>query len=423
MIILHYAFKYKKWLIFLIIAVMVLSISIYIYSLIRNRIDTALILDDALQNTADSILKKINSSASVKNISDTSFTLKLEQVYGDGDFFSELSVVNDKKNKQLAADIKDCRYGKDGKFSLSVFADNERIGFYVNDSPEYCYTAKSKNFRTKWNKSIYSYFYHIPSFCPDDMTYNRLNSLMTADNIIKALMAFGIGETDINASDFLYNIKIKDMGEAVLTDSIGDKRGQHIRLTLSGKYCAEFIDKLSQSSAIARQSFVSSYVELFGENIKLLKSDDIVIEFVIADNLLYSAETSLEFDNKFINIHLNFSPYSISISTCDLYAKDIFGSANSLEFDINIDEKPRAVISDNKTILAAAYINRDDDNGCEISFTFLDNNSTPRLFRLIMSTGIDRQFRKPKGKNIYSLTLFDIYELYNEIRDYPDGTG
>lgn len=423
MIILHYAFKYKKWLIFLIIAVMVLSISMYIYSLIRNRIDTALILRDTLQNTADSILEKINSSASVKNLSDTSFTLKLEQIYGDGEFFSELKVVNDKEKKHLIADIKDCMYDKDRKFSLSVFADNDKLGFYVNNRDEYCYTANCKNFKTKWNKSIYSYFYHIPSFCPDDMTYNRLNTLMTADNIIKALMAFGIGETDINVSDFLYNIKIEDMGETVLADSTGDNMGEHIRLTLSGKYCAEFIDKLSQSSAIARQSFVSSYIEAFGENIKLLKSDDIVVEFVIADNLLYSAETSLEFDDKFINILLNFSPYNISISTCDLYAKDIFGSANSLEFDINIDEKPRAVISDKKTILAAAYINRDDDKGCEISFSFLDNHSKPRLYRLVMSNSIDNEFRKPKGKNIYSLTLFDIYKLYNEIRDYPDGTG
>ncbi len=414
------AIKHKKLIMILITAVIVLLLSLYLFFAFKTRVDTALVLYDALENTANDILDKINSAVSLKDISNSSFSMKLSPVQNKASSFSELIIVNDKKNKQLTADILNCRYDKDSSFSLSVFADNSKFGFNINDSPEHFYTADSDNFKKKWNNSIYSYFIELPSFCPNDMSYTSLNSLLTTDNIVKMLMALGIGDAKINASDFIYNIKVSNIGDAVTADNIN---AEHIRLTLSGRYCAEFIEDLSKSSAIAKESFVSSYTKLFAKNIKSLKNKDIVVEFIVADNRIYSAETSLDFADRLVNIFLKFDEDGISINSCDLRTKSLNGSQNNINFYISIDGTPRAVLSDKKTILAAAYLNNRKKGEYEINFSFLDYSGTPRLYHLDINENAVSSIQKNRGKNIYKLSLFDMYELYNEIRDYPRNKG
>ncbi len=412
----HGAHKYKKWILFIIIIGFTVLVSGCIYSIYKSRIDSAMILYDAIDNTADDILNKINSSPAIQNIYNSSFSLKLIPIYNASLHFTELNITNDKKTKQLTANIMDYKYDDNRALSLSVFANNKKLGFLINNSSEYCYTADSDNFKTKWNKSIYSRFYTIPSFCPEDMSYNNLNSLLRADNIIKILLAFGLGDADIDASDFIYNIKINSMSNI----RVADKKTSHIRVKLSPDYCLSLMDKLSESSSIARQSFVSAYVELFKKSIKALRSDDIIIEFLIADNMIYSAETSLEFDRKLTNIILKYDRGGISISARDLFSEIYSADTNNWNFKIAMDNKPRVYLSDKKTILAAAYIDNPESGVSEISFSFLDNKRKPSLYRLSLSNNIASPKLRNKGKNIYSLTLFDIYKLYNKIRDYPD---
>lgn len=377
------------------------SIIWLIASSVSSHVKTIYDLYGCFDETVKYVAKNIKNS--VGNIKlNKSFNLNLENIQTEKPYFSSLHLSNDAKRKHMNLSIKNLNL-QDNIINLNTYISNDDVGFYFDDNPETCYSASSNNFRTKWNGSIYSKIYTIPEFIPDDLNYDKVTSLITGNNLLKSLVALNFGNINTKPAEIVNNVRISKYQQ--------DENTQNYHMAISKDYIVNIFDKLKKSSDKAYFKALNPYITTIDIFLNSSVDKTVDINFVARNKIIRCAETSIKTENGIYNITVNIDKI-ITVTVKEL-------SKNDNLYYIRLVTKPNRIIfllSDEKSIVITGDLKRLPDSLYTAHLACSAKNGDARLYKLSLSNIQHKAYEVADTKNIYSMSLAELFKLYNFLK-------
>lgn len=388
-----------------IIFVFILFTLFFFICFLHSKISLGNILSDAVSNTVAYHKEKLNIMD--KNINNA-FNLEIKNIENDNPYFSSLTLYNNKQKKHIQADINNLTINDKHKLNCNLYIKNDKLGICFQNSNNLCYTAKSKKFCTRWNNSIYGSFLKIPSFVPDNLSYKKLMNLFSSKNFIKTAVALGIGNIDLSYNEFLKNIDIEDMGTYPLIKNNTQYDGRIVRVKIDNNYIHKITKTLTKSSS---KAYIKDISYIFSDLEKLIKSSldkYTIIDFVIYNDMIYSAETSFENPNSCINIKLSTTKSKISVSVSDIKRKQV-SKLNLLMIYPDNNNTKLIISKTGKTILTADLFKNKE--ATKLSATFSSDKYGTSGYYIVLSENKTAAKLPKKEKSIYLISIADLYGI------------
>ena len=363
------------------------------------------ILYDSLSNTITYHKAKLYKSY-ISNYNDNSFTLKLKTLHNNEPHFKEFTLFNNKEDKCMEAKINNLKVNKFHNINFNIFVKKDKLGLYF-DNNEICYTAKSKHFRSKWNNSIYGNLYNIPEFIPDNISYNKINSLFSADKFIKTAIALSVGNIDIRFKEIINNIDILDMGTYPQSKVGSYNNGRLIRVKIKNDYICKFTEHLTENTS---NSYVSSLFFSIADFIKGSNNKYTFVDFYIHDDMISSIETVVDNQDAYKSVILNIADNTISLTASD--TKKVSGSSNEYKILMMYDEKNNNTLIITKSGDIVFTLNsKNEKKLTTLTAAFKQNMHDTSAYFARLSTNTEKIIVPEKEKSIYSISITDLYKL------------
>lgn len=387
--------------------ILILVIILFVISVrhFYSKLMVSKILSDSLSNTITYHKVKLYKSY-ISNYNDNSFTLKLKALHDNEPHFKEFTLFNNKEDKCMEAKINNLKVNKFHNINFNIFVKKDKLGLYF-DNNDICYTAKSKHFRSKWNNSIYGNLYNIPEFIPDNISYNKISSLFSADKFIKTAIALSVGNIDIRFREIINNIDILDMGTYPQTTAGSHNKGRLIRIKIKNDYICKFSENLTENTS---NSYVSSFFLNIVDCIKESKNKYTFVDFYIHDNMIQSVKSVIGNQDAYKGVILNIADNTISLTASDI--KKVSGSSDEYKILMMYDEKNNnnLIITKSGDIVFTLNSKR-DKKLTTLTAAFKQNVHDTSAYFAKLSTNTEKIVLPEKEKSIYSISITDLYKL------------
>ncbi len=400
MIFLFSGVKYKKIIcLFLIFFVVVFS---YFANTVNNHVKLAHLVVEALENTSHITLNNIKKSVFPSQNVFSSFELNVRSENKTG-----FCLINDNKDDKITFYANNLKFGESLPMNICAWADNSFIGFRINDNPELSYTAKSLDFKSTWNDSVYSVFFDVPSFVPDDLSYKEINKFIRSDNVLKILFALNFKNVKTDYRELINNIDICDLGTFPLYTENGLKDGRLIRLNISAEYIKKVLSHTEKASSASEMKLFAGLISKVNKYIQDIEDNRIVVDMVLYNNAVYSAETSFHTDGFLNNVYLKISGGLINVAVKQMIPYGHDSSIMDLRVNINKTEGLKAELLSEKKQQIYFDLKRINP-GLIISNVTCSDKS----YKITLSENVESIEEINNGKNIYKLSVSDLYHLY-----------
>ena len=301
-----------------------------------------------------------------------------------------VTFLNNKKDAYMCLGI-------DGRINLNVFAHNNKLGFYISDTPEIRYTASSKNFTSNWNNSLYGKIIKMPEFIPENLSYKKINSFFNSKKLINASVALGLGKEKVNINDLRKNITVSTKG--TYSKMILGKK-ETVSVTRISIPKQDVINCISQNLSFSNdeyKGYAVDYLEKFKIMLESALEDKINIDFSVCKRKLVDAK--LVFDSK--RYVFSNSKSSLNFSLSDLKTQNTLFKLNINKLSANYLEAH--IKADNTYILK---LNRTTDN--KIYANLFDAESKQMKYKLTYIPHSFNSHIKYSEKDIYNLSLYEL---------------
>ena len=354
-----------------------------------QRANNIYILYKALNSTSVHYEEMLNNIL-VPNGLQSSFSLSFESSANKN--IKSISLSNNKDN---------CLIELNYNNSLTAFANNNKVGFFANCNPDICYTSKSKNFCSRWNNSIYGQMLKIPSFLPDDLSYKKITSFLTAKKLMKASLALGIGDVNINIRELTDIISVSDLGTYPINNNKTAK-GRRFRIRVSKNNFLKFFNENLILNNNAELHLGKTYAQSLYNNIKNIKDNYLNIDIVIYQNKIKTAKLLFDNETKEALFYANNKGLSFTLNNLN---KNIF------KFHL-IQNSPQNLIvyisSENSKML---NIKKYENNAITAYLSDVcTTNNTPQYKLTYTPINQNTKINAP-GTDMYNLSVLELYSF------------
>jgi len=411
-IFLAFSIKNKRIICILLIFFIVFSIIYYFVYSVNKHVSTINVLYRSILNTAYKISDDIKSDTINFNDNMNSFSLSVNTSDNCQNLFSHISLTKNNISKYISLSLQELSIGRGETINLNAYVDDKNISVKIDDNPKLCYNANPNSFKKNWNKSIYSSFFTIPSYIPDDVNYSELNKLISTKNLFKLSYALNFNNLNIDKKELINNISIEKTGHYPLYINNGTIDAQIITLSISHKYIKNILNKIIKSSSISKmKTFVTPLYNL-KKQVDDINDNLLFVNFVIYNDLIHCVETSFHTNNSIKNISLSISDNTVSLTLKDMS----HGKGIKPYYILNICSD----ISHGIKILAYKFnkiiflLDINSNNKCLFThLTYPDDSGKHKEYNMVLSNNINTDKKKIKGKDIFKLSVMDICYLYN----------
>jgi len=191
-----------------------------------------------------------------------SFTIKYES-FNDS-YLESVTLSNSKENSYMYLGLR-------GKINVDAFSHKNKLGFYLPENPEICYTVSSKNLSLKWNSSVYGKIVKIPDFVPNNLNYKKINSLLNCKKLFETSLVLGLGKERMNTNELTKNMSVSKMDTYPMIKNGIKKNTSVVRVTIPKKNIINFI---SYNFSLTDRKYKGYAVEYINKLKKYLESVD-----------------------------------------------------------------------------------------------------------------------------------------------------
>ena len=406
----------KKTIFIIFIIFLIISILISVITSFIGKINTTKNLYIDVSYSFKSLANKFDKSLSeYKKFKSETYTLDvcLDDI---SDLpCSGIVLSNNSHDKYCELSLQNLKLQNKTPINLSTFATNDKIGFYFDNNPNVYYTANGKKFRSSWNKSVYSNFVKIPEYVPENINYNKINTMLSLKNLCKIFVGAGLGTGKPNLKQLFEKMNISSPESFVACRDGEIIDAQIVHLTLPVEYIEQTVKKLADSSANAKFDYINNLLVQTESLISNVGEKIFKIDFVIYQNTLLWAETSINLSTGLFNACLNIYENEVSFELKRL-------SSNNIKFSdlsVNIKTDPSSAIK-----LSATRGNRNimnfeleklGDSAVTSRIIYSDNDSVPHCITALYSKDSKKYNSSIPSKNIYNLSVGDLFRLYQKI--------
>jgi len=359
------------------VAVFVFVLSVIIFAI---NINPEVYLYNAIKRTA----MQIGDSLKPLSLNESSCTLDVYKLK-NGKMSRIVSFSNDKANKELSLMM----YSKNTDGQLYI--GENKVGFGIYGDTTKKYTASSYGFRTLWNKSIYSSYFEIPSFVPDNLNYDSVSQNLDGTDIAVFVLGLFSNTKEGDFDGLLSDINVTSKGNIKISKNGKGLSCRHFKVTVPQIHVNKFL-----------KSF--PYLSCFKAKLSPL-------DILCHNGIINSAETSVVSDRAIYNIKFE-------------------NSGNTQQFDISVfqnDTLKRCISLKCTQGSSGVFTELLSDNDKASVVLHTDNQGFPKLMFYTGGGGDDVYVAAMKklnirkktdfyGKDIYSASLSDLYHIY---RHFP----
>ena len=397
----------KSLFITLFVIILIASVIYFIYSSVQSHLKTMFTLYKCAANTFKSISGKVLDTVGMVNLG-KSFTLDIEANNKTDSAFSFVSISNNVHDRRVYINLSDLRVSGGEPVSIGTYISEKNLGFYLQDDPGICYTANSKKFRSKWNNSIYSNLYTFPEFVPENLNYSKISSLFSYNNLTRGFVALSMGKFAPDVKEFINNVKVTKPKKFVSPDS------EYLQVTVSKEYVEKICRELKKSADNAHFGFLKPYASEVTGFLEASRDKNIVIDFVLADGMVKSLETSFETNDGIVNVSLSSGDSEITVSIKNL--SHSLPDANEYTFKAVFSNKDgiKTFFANKDTVIMSADIKKTSRPSMILNLSYLKGESSSYVITLSDKAGPG--YSNEISKNIYSLSVSELLELIKQIR-------
>lgn len=397
----------KSLIITLFVIILIASVIYFVYASVQSHLKTMYTLYKCGANTFKYVGNKVLDSIGMVNPG-KSFTLDIEAGNKTNSAFSFVSISNNTHDKQVDINLSDLRFSGGEPVSIGTYISEKNLGFYLKDDPEICYTANSKKFRSKWNNSIYSNIYTFPEFVPENLNYSKISSLFSYNNLAKGFVALSMGKFTPDVKDFINNVRVTKPEKFVSPGA------EYIRVTVSKEYLEKICQELKKSADNAHFDFIRPYALEVTSFLESALDRNIVIDFVLADDMVKSAETAFKTKDGIVNVCFMSDESEITISIKNL--SHCLPCANEYTFKAMFSPENcmKTFFSNKDTVIISADIKNTTASSMILKLSYLSGE--PATFIITLSDKAAPGYSTEISKNIYSLSVSELLELIKQIK-------
>lgn len=406
----------KKSILVVFLLLVFVSLIVYIGFSLYNRINITKDLYNDVSDTFETVFNSFNKSLSeFKKTKSSSYTVNINFKNISSLPFSSLTLSNNFSDKYYELSFNNLNIKGKRNLDINAFVTKDKIGFYFDKNPEFYYTANGKMFRLQWNTSIFGKFARIPDFVPETIDYNKLNSIMLPKNIVKVFLGMGLGREKINIKDIIKNISISSPNPYVIYQNGKQQNAQIAHLTVSKEYLESFVTKLKNSSENASFDYLNTFLKGVQSILKESPQKSLKIDFVILNNRLLWAETSAGVSKGLVNIKLNLNSHEMSLAINQLMPHKSPKVNYILKLSAKSPSHINLQLAQGKKEIFSFNIHKNIDSTVTSQICYYNKKSKPQFIVADYSPKSQKFKSNIPTKNIYSLSLSDLFKLYSKI--------
>lgn len=408
------AFSKKIIMILVVFLIIASIIGCFTFS-VQNKVNTAKNVYNNVSHTFKSLYQKFSSTVSqFKSMKSGSYTLDicLDDVASVP--CTGVSLSNNSSDKYFEVMFKNLKIPGKSTIDLSTFATNDKVGFYLDNSPEFYYTAKGEKFRTDWNKSIYGKILKIPEYVPENINYGKMDSLISFENFCKAFVGMGLGKEKINLKDFISNLNISGLKEFTATRRGIEYNAQIAHITVTKDYMESLVQKLVNSSQKAEFDYLHKFLSSAHNGIANCTEKTFKIDLVIHNNNLLWAETSVNLSQGIVNARIDFYDNEVNFELRNLYPEKLAYK----NFSFNLKTTPTSLklsVLKAKSNVFSVILKKQSDSSVISQIEYTDKKLNPHTVNALYSLNSKKYKKNVPVKNIYRLSVSDLLKLYQKL--------